>query len=865
MKTKRISFISTVFNETSTIDKFMFSLFSQTKLPDEIIIVDAGSNDDTVAKIKNQSTIWRKRIKYKKIIFKLFVKNGNRSVGRNEAIKNATGDIIICSDSGNILDKKWLENITRPFQDTSIDVVAGYYKGLTKNVFQKCLVPYVLVMPDKADHDSFLPATRSMAFTKAIWKKAGGFDERFSHNEDYAFANKLKEIGAEIIFTKDAIVNWIPRKTLKQAFIMFFRFAYGDAESGLLRDKVILIFARYMFFLYLIIICILIRSPVILSLLTILLFGYIAWSIKKNYKYIEGKKALIILPLLQTLSDIAVLTGTSLGFIKILIHIDFKKIIKGNYIFITIISTYILTMLFVITSGIPGKNHPFTYQMDEWHQLQSVRNVFTHGSPNMPGSANGTMFNFFITGIMLVPFYLARIIDPLAIKSSVDSLLEQEKLFIILRLTTLFYGVLTLLTMHKIARALNLNRILIALLFVFTPAWLVLSNFFKYDIALTFWIVLSLYYFIKYSSSPISRNFLLACFISGVAFAVKVSGIPLLPIIFLAFVLFTPAYKKKYKLLLEGIFLYLITAIFLGLPDIIFGSKNMYEYLYENIVVSTLILGNYSLKDSLINLTILHKLPAIFGHVLYLLANISLFGVIVLSINYLKKKQIQEFKVLLFLLLSFILFCLSFIPLGITISANRSVVLLPFMVIFIAIMSSYLHNLLKSKPIVKSFILVGFALLFTIQIFESYLWIQMKKLPSPQQVSSDWVRKNIPANSGIGLENIPIYQFEPDFFLKEFYDKQYFPDIKTRYKYFVVDLHTKAFPQYVILSNVKFEKQYLKSSSKNDLVKRLLREGYKQTKYFPLTLKNYKYFDNAFYYPYIGLFPYPDGISIYKK
>ena len=66
-------------------------------------------------------------------------------------------------------------------------------------------------MEDKIKEE-FLPATRSMAFRKEVWKKIGGFDENLSHNEDYAFANKIKKLGFKIKFVQDAVVNWIPRK-----------------------------------------------------------------------------------------------------------------------------------------------------------------------------------------------------------------------------------------------------------------------------------------------------------------------------------------------------------------------------------------------------------------------------------------------------------------------------------------------------------------------------------------------------------------------------------------------------------------------------------------------------------------------------
>ena len=306
-----LSFIATVYNEEKTVEPFIRSIFEQTKKPDEIIIVDGGSADGTVAKIKD---VQLKNKEYKGR-FIILTKKGNRSVGRNEAIKHTRGDIIVCSDSGNILDKDWLKHITAPFIDSSIAVVAGYYKGLAKSIFQKCLIPYVLVMPDKVNPDTFLPATRSVAFRKSIWKKVGGFNEKLSHNEDYAFAKALQKAKAKIVFKKNAIVYWMPRASLKEAFIMFFRFAYGDAEAKIYRPKVFLLFFRYVVAIAIIISIFIYHSYLLLFILFIKLLFYILWSIYKNYRYVKDPAAFIILPALQFAADIAVLSGTISGAI----------------------------------------------------------------------------------------------------------------------------------------------------------------------------------------------------------------------------------------------------------------------------------------------------------------------------------------------------------------------------------------------------------------------------------------------------------------------------------------------------------------------------------------------------------------------
>jgi glycosyltransferase involved in cell wall biosynthesis len=308
----KTSFIVTVFNEEENVEKLLESLLAQTKMPDEVVVVDGGSFDETVRKIEMCKHKFVKR----DVKFRVITKRGNRSEGRNEAIKNSTGDIILCSDAGCVLSKNWVESISQPFED-GVDVVSGYYKGLSKTLFQKCLAPYVLIMPDRLDPKNFLPATRSVAFTRSIWDKIGRFDEKLSNNEDYAFSRKLKKSGARMVFKKSAVVYWIPRKNFSEAFVMFFKFAKGDAESLSFRPKVLLIFLRYLLGILLLIYAIIMEewSLIVLALGIVIL--YMIWAITKNYKYIGEAKAFLVLPLLQLVSDIAVILGTVSGLFKI--------------------------------------------------------------------------------------------------------------------------------------------------------------------------------------------------------------------------------------------------------------------------------------------------------------------------------------------------------------------------------------------------------------------------------------------------------------------------------------------------------------------------------------------------------------------
>lgn len=310
----KVSFVTTVLNEEKSVKFLLSSLTHQSKKPDEIIIVDGGSKDETVKIIREFAL----SIKSKEFIskFRLIIKKGNRAVGRNTGIEKAKGQIIALSDSGCVLDRDWLRNIIKPFKDQSTEVVAGYYKGLAVSVFQECLVPYVLVMPDRVNPKSFLPSARSMAIRKYVWKKEGGFPQEFSSNEDYVFSRKLKKGGRKIVLRKNAIAYWFPRENIVQAFLMFFKFAVGDASAGVLRPKAILTMVRYILVLWILTYSFYLNPFFMLELFSYILVLYIVWSVWKNYRYVKKPGAFLFLPLIQFTSDLAVISGTVIGLFK---------------------------------------------------------------------------------------------------------------------------------------------------------------------------------------------------------------------------------------------------------------------------------------------------------------------------------------------------------------------------------------------------------------------------------------------------------------------------------------------------------------------------------------------------------------------
>jgi glycosyltransferase involved in cell wall biosynthesis len=307
MTSKQVTIVVTVLNEEKTIKALLKALAEQSRPFDELIITDGGSVDKTALIVSDfQMANPELNIRFIEV-------SGNRSVGRNTGIAESTSEIIAITDAGCVPHKDWLAELLEKYQSEC--VVAGYYDAKPKNGFEEAVVPYVLVMPDKVNPNTFLPATRSMLIEKTTWEKVGGFTESLNWNEDYEFAHKLIKHKVKIIFAEKAVVSWMPRQNLTQFWKMIWHFAQGDAQARIWRPKVLFLFLRYL--LLLIIVGVLYLYGLIFALGIILLtgfLGYCSWAVIKNQKYVPHGK--LWLPILQFTADFAVMTGTLAGLVN---------------------------------------------------------------------------------------------------------------------------------------------------------------------------------------------------------------------------------------------------------------------------------------------------------------------------------------------------------------------------------------------------------------------------------------------------------------------------------------------------------------------------------------------------------------------
>ena len=243
------SLITTLFNEADNILNFLESYRHQTAYADEFIIVDGGSTDKTVEiieKFSQENSQLNIIVIVDKTCSKKYVV-GPVAKGRNVAIDSSKYNYIVATDAGCILDQNWFEEIIKPFEDESVDVVSGWYKANITNNFQQKFSDIMMPRLETVDRENFSPSSRSIAFKKNCWSSVGGYPTMTLTAEDTKFNLDLKKAGCKFQFTEKAFVYWDVPFDIKEAREKLFNYGFGD---GQLRQRLVPKLFKMLFLLF---------------------------------------------------------------------------------------------------------------------------------------------------------------------------------------------------------------------------------------------------------------------------------------------------------------------------------------------------------------------------------------------------------------------------------------------------------------------------------------------------------------------------------------------------------------------------------------------------------------------------------------
>ncbi|MGB7588984.1 MAG: glycosyltransferase, partial [Solirubrobacterales bacterium] len=178
----KVSLIATLRDEAGSVGTFLDGLLSQSRPPDEIVLVDGGSTDGTVDEIK-------RAVATAPVPIRLIEAPGaNISEGRNIAIDAASHELIAVTDAGTNPQPVWLERLVAPLErDPELAVSSGFFLPGGSGWRQRALAIAITPQREEIDPEAFLPSSRSVAFRRTWWSRVAGYPEWLRHCEDLVF------------------------------------------------------------------------------------------------------------------------------------------------------------------------------------------------------------------------------------------------------------------------------------------------------------------------------------------------------------------------------------------------------------------------------------------------------------------------------------------------------------------------------------------------------------------------------------------------------------------------------------------------------------------------------------------------------
>ncbi len=204
----KVSIVIRALNEAEHLPALFEGIQSQSRQPDEVILVDSGSTDNT----KSLSASYGASI--------VEISPAEFTFGRslNIGCQAATGDLLVFASAHVYpLDPYWLENLTSPFeQDSSLGLVYGRQMGDERSSFSEAEIMrrwFPLQRNTNQDHPFCNNA--NCAVRKSIWKE-NPYDESITGLEDMAWAKQVLNLGYRVWYEPDAAIVHIHEESISQ-------------------------------------------------------------------------------------------------------------------------------------------------------------------------------------------------------------------------------------------------------------------------------------------------------------------------------------------------------------------------------------------------------------------------------------------------------------------------------------------------------------------------------------------------------------------------------------------------------------------------------------------------------------------------
>jgi glycosyltransferase involved in cell wall biosynthesis len=236
---ERVSVVVPVRDEALTIGRTLDDLLAQSRRPDQIVFVDAGSNDGTGGAIARHPLAAAVPVRV--------VSAGPAYPGRarNLGVAASDGTWIAFTDGGVRLAPAWLATLTAAAAaDPQAEAIAGDWDLDVATPFDRCLA--LLSAPTEGIARGALrpPVVVSLLLRRDAWDRAGPFREDLRSAEDRLFLTRLAA-ECRVIRAPGRLVRWRPPVSAAAAWRRFRVYARHNIRAGLFGEWQAPLLRRY--------------------------------------------------------------------------------------------------------------------------------------------------------------------------------------------------------------------------------------------------------------------------------------------------------------------------------------------------------------------------------------------------------------------------------------------------------------------------------------------------------------------------------------------------------------------------------------------------------------------------------------------
>lgn len=218
----KVSIIITCYNYGKFVADAINSALNQTYDNIEVVVVNDGSTDNSHEVISN----FKDNIKY------INQTNAGAAIARNNGIKAATGDFILCLDADDWISEYFVEHSVNLIEDsyTIVSPIANFVDSNLNDLHQQWPEYYIInTNTNKLNDIMFVNRINACSlFSKALWETSSGYDSNAPRGEDWIFWISLVKLGAK---TKYLISN----------DIVYYKYRkHGVSRINIVSDEIVL-------------------------------------------------------------------------------------------------------------------------------------------------------------------------------------------------------------------------------------------------------------------------------------------------------------------------------------------------------------------------------------------------------------------------------------------------------------------------------------------------------------------------------------------------------------------------------------------------------------------------------------------------